>query len=133
MEGLSALIGRLLLAHIFVLSGVNKLMDIAGTQKYMESAGVPVKLLPLVIAVELGGGLMVVLGWHARLAAVLLAGFSVLAAVFFHANFTEQMQMINFMKNLAIAGGFLMLAAHGPGPVSMDRGRSHRGRGLDLR
>ena len=120
MEGLSALVGRLLLAHIFVLSGVNKLMDIAGTQKYMESAGVPAKLLPLVIAVELGGGLMVVLGWHARLAAVLLAGFSVLAAVFFHANFTEQMQMINFM--LAIAGGFLRLAAHGPGPVSMDRG-----------
>jgi putative oxidoreductase len=86
----------------------------------MESAGVPGALLPLVIAVELAGGLAVVVGWHARLAAFLLAGFSLLSGLLFHGNFADQMQMILFMKNVALAGGFLMIVSHGAGPFSVD-------------
>ena len=82
-------------------------------------------LLPAVIAVEILGGLAVILGWHTRAAAFLLAGFSLLSAVLFHANFGDQMQMIMFMKNLALAGGFLMIVSHGAGPWSIDnRNRS---------
>jgi putative oxidoreductase len=77
----------------------------------MESMGVPGALLPLVILLELGGGLAVLLGWQTRIAAFLLAGFSVLTALIFHANFGDQMQSILFMKNLAMAGGLLFLVA----------------------
>ena len=77
-------------------------------------------LLPLVIAVEVLAGLAVILGWNTRLAAFLLAGFSLLSAVLFHANFGDQTQMIMFMKNLALAGGFLMIVSHGAGPWSID-------------
>ena len=77
-------------------------------------------LLPIVIAVELLGGLAIILGWHTRIAAFLLAGFSLVSAVLFHANFGDQMQMIMFMKNLALAGGFLMLVSLGAGPWSID-------------
>ena len=90
----------------------------------MESAGVPGMLLPLVIAVELLGGLAVIFGWHTRVAAFLLAGFSLLSAVLFHANVGDQMQMIMFMKNLALAGGFLMIVALGAGAYSLDNRRS---------
>jgi putative oxidoreductase len=107
------------------MSGFSKLGSFAGTQVYMESAGVPGMLLPVVIAVELLGGLAIILGWHTRLAAFLLAGFTLLSGILFHGNFGDQMQMIMFMKNLAIAGGFLMIVALGAGPWSIDnRNRS---------
>jgi len=125
LQSLAAPAGRVLIALIFVMSGVNKLANFAGTQAYMDSAGVPGVLLPLVIAVELLGGLAIILGWHTRLAAFLLAGFTLLSGILFHANFADQMQMIMFMKNLAIAGGFLMIVALGAGPYSIDnRNRS---------
>ena len=120
IQSLSAPVGRLLLSLIFITSGLNKIGSFAGTQAYMESAGVPGFLLPLVIAVEVLGGLAVVLGWHTRIAAFLLAGFSLLSAVVFHANFGDQMQMIMFMKNLGLAGGFLILVAQGAGAYSLD-------------
>jgi putative oxidoreductase len=124
LQSLAAPAGRILISLIFVHSAVGKIAGFAGTQAYMESAGVPGMLLPLVIAVELLGGLAIILGWHTRLAAFLLAGFTLLAAVLFHAHSGDQMQMIMFMKNLAIAGGFLMIVAHGAGPYSIDnRGR----------
>jgi putative oxidoreductase len=112
--------GRILISVIFVLAGFSKIGGYAGTQAYMESQGVPGALLPLVIATELGGGILVVLGLFTRLAALALAGFSILAAVLFHANFGDQMQQILFMKNLAMAGGFLFLVAHGAGALSLD-------------
>jgi putative oxidoreductase len=120
LQSLAAPLGRILLSLIFVQSGISKITNYAGMQGYMESAGVPGALLPLVIAVELLGGLAVILGWHARLAAFLLAGFSLLAGLLFHANFADQMQMILFMKNVALAGGFLMIVSHGAGPFSID-------------
>jgi len=125
LQSLAAPAGRVLIALIFVMSGVNKLANFAGTQAYMDSAGVPGVLLPLVIAVELLGGLAIILGWHTRLAAFLLAGFTLLSGILFHANFADQMQTIMFMKNLAIAGGFLLIVALGAGPYSIDnRNRS---------
>jgi putative oxidoreductase len=120
LQSLAAPLGRILLSLIFVQSGIGKIAQYAGTQGYMESAGVPGALLPLVIAVEVAGGLAVILGWHARLAAFLLAGFSLLSGLLFHGNFAEPMQMILFMKNVALAGGFLMIVSHGAGPFSID-------------
>jgi putative oxidoreductase len=119
-QSLAAPAGRVLIALIFVLSGINKLGSFAGTQAYMESAGVPGMLLPVVIALELLGGLAIILGWHTRLAAFLLAGFTLLSGILFHGNIGDQMQMIMFMKNVAIAGGFMMIVALGAGPWSID-------------
>ncbi|WPC06713.1 DoxX family protein [Pseudomonas benzenivorans] len=125
MNNAIVLLARLLLAHIFLLAGINKIGGYAGTQGYMESMGVPGALLPLVILLEVGGGLALILGFLTRWAALALAGFSVAAAVIFHTNFDEQMQMILFMKNFAMAGGLLMLYVHGAGAISIDamRGR----------
>jgi putative oxidoreductase len=121
LQSLAAPLGRILLSLIFVQSGLNKIVNYAGTQGYMESAGVPGGLLPLAIAVELLAGLAVIAGWHARLAAFLLGGFSLLSGLLFHANFADPMQTILFMKNLALAGGFLMIVSHGAGPFSLDK------------
>jgi putative oxidoreductase len=125
IQSLAAPAGRVLISLIFVMSGFSKLGSYAGTQAYMESAGVPGLLLPVVIAVEILGGLAVITGWHARLAAFVLAGFSLVSAILFHAPTGDQMQMIMFMKNLGLAGGFLMIVALGAGPWSIDnRNRS---------
>lgn len=112
--------GRILLAWIFVLSGLQKISGYAGTQGYMEAMGVPGGLLPLVIAVEVLGGLAVMAGWKTRFAAVALAGFTVLSALLFHSNLADAGESIQFLKNLSIAGGFLLLAVHGPGAWSLD-------------
>ena len=117
---LASPLGRVLIAAIFVNAGISKIFGYAGTQAYMESQGVPGALLPLVILVEVLGGLAVVVGWQTRVAAFLLAGFTLLSALMFHLNFNDQMQTIMFMKNVAIAGGFLFLVAHGPGAFSID-------------
>lgn len=115
------LAGRILLGHIFVLAGISKLGEgYAGTAGYMESMGLPGGLLPVVIAVEIIGGLMVILGFKAQWAAYALAGFSIVAAVIFHSNFADQMQMILFMKNFSMAGGLLLLSVHGAGALSLD-------------
>jgi putative oxidoreductase len=119
-QALAAPVGRILISLIFVISGFGKISSFAGTQAYMESVGVPGALLPLVIALELLGGLAIIVGWHTRLAAFLLAGFSLVSGVLFHANFGDQMQTIMFLKNLALAGGFLMIVSHGAGPYSID-------------
>jgi putative oxidoreductase len=119
-QALAAPAGRILISLIFVISGFGKISNFAGTQAYMESVGVPGALLPLVIALELLGGLAIIVGWHTRLAAFLLAGFSLVSGLLFHANFGDQMQTIMFLKNLALAGGFLMIVSHGAGPYSID-------------
>lgn len=118
--------GRLLLAAIFITAGYGKIEAYAATQSYMAAMGVPAALLPLVIATELGGGLLIAFGLFTRLAAIGLAGFSILAALLFHANFGDTMNQIMFLKNLAIAGGFLFLVINGAGRISLDRrlGRS---------
>jgi len=113
--------GRVLLSLLFLLSGIGKLGAYGATAAYMSSAGIPAALLPVVIAVELGGALAVILGWKTRIVAALLAGFAVLTALAFHNNFADQTQMIMFWKNLSIAGCFLLLVANGPGRLSIDR------------
>lgn len=114
--------GRVLLALIFVMGGLGKIgAGYAPTQGYMDAMGVPGMLLPLVILLEIGGGLALILGWKTRIVSILLAGFTVIAALIFHNNFADQMQMIMFMKNLAISGGLLILAANGAGAFSMDK------------
>lgn len=113
-------VSRILLAHIFLLAGISKITGYAGTQGYMESVGVPGMLLPLVILLEAGGGLALIVGWQTRLVSYALAGFTVIAAIIFHSNLSDQIQMIMFMKNFAIAGGLLLLAEHGAGAFSLE-------------
>ncbi len=123
-RNIADLAGRILIAALFLIAGVGKLGAYAGTQGYMQSHGVPGALLPAVIALELGGGVLIVAGLWTRIAALALAGFTLLAALLFHANFADATQQIMFLKNLAIAGGFLMLAANGAGAWSVDARRS---------
>jgi putative oxidoreductase len=120
MEKVSQLVARVFIGQIFLLAGISKIGAYAGTQGYMESVGVPGMLLPAVILVEVVGGLAVIAGWKTRWASYALAGFSVAAAILFHANFADQIQMIMFMKNIAISGGLLLLAALGAGAYSID-------------
>ncbi len=115
------LAGRVLLSALFLISGVGKIGAYAGTAAYMSSQGVPGALLPIVIAAEVLLAIAIVVGWKTRIAAFLLAGYSLLAALIFHNNFADQMQMINFLKNVSIAGGLLLLVANGAGALSVDR------------
>lgn len=126
-RSMADLAGRVLMAAMFLISGVGKLgAGYAATQGYMASQGVPPALLPAVIALEIGGALLVIGGLWTRAAALALAGFTILAALLFHANFGDQVQQIMFLKNLSIAGGFLLLAAHGAGAWSVDARRASR-------
>lgn len=125
IQALSAPLGRLFLALIFIVSGLGKITNYAGTQAYMDAMGVPSMMLPLVIALEVLGGIAIVLGFKARLVAFVMAGFSVASAILFHADFADQTQMMMFMKNIAMAGGFLMIVAHGAGAYSLDQRNSN--------
>lgn len=120
LQAFSALLGRLFLAMIFIQSGLSKMSDYAATQGYMDAMAVSSALLPLVIALEVVGGIAIVIGFKARLVALAMAGFSLLSALLFHTNFSDQTQTIMLMKNIAIAGGFLMIVAHGAGAYALD-------------
>jgi putative oxidoreductase len=113
-------IGRVLLAALFILEGWSKVRGYQAAAGYMDRYGVPGVLLPAVIALELGAGLMLVVGWHTRLAAIALAGFCVAAAVLFHNQFLDRGHLLHFEKDLAIAGGLLVLAVAGAGRWSID-------------
>jgi putative oxidoreductase len=126
-------IGRILLATIFVLSGFGKLMAPAATIGYIESSGLPFATLGLAIAiaVELGGGLLLAVGYKTRLVAAVLAGFSIVAGLAFHHAVGDQNQMIHLLKNFAMAGGLLQVVAFGAGAYSIDnRGTASTGRKL---
>lgn len=118
-----ALGGRILLAAIFVLSGITKLGAATGTIGYIASVGLPFPepIFYAVVALEIVGGAMLALGFKARLSAYALAAFSLAAAALFHSDFADQNQMIHFLKNLALAGGLLQVAAFGPGHLAFDR------------
>ncbi|GAF60109.1 putative membrane protein [Psychrobacter sp. JCM 18903] len=126
LQALSAPIGRLFLSMIFIFSGFTKITGYAATQGYMESMGVPGMLLPLVIAVELFGGLAILFGFKARFVAILLVGFNIISALLFHQFWIDESQMNPFMKNIAMAGGFLMIFAHGAGAYSIDNSNHRR-------
>jgi putative oxidoreductase len=120
MEKFTQLTARIFLGQIFLIAGLSKIGAYAGTQGYMEAIGVPGTLLPLVILLEIAGGLTIIVGWKTRFSATILALFSIAAAGIFHTNFDDQMQSILFMKNIAIAGGLMLLAVHGAGACSID-------------
>ena len=126
LQALSAPIGRLFLSMIFIFSGFTKITGYAATQGYMESMGVPGMLLPLVIAIELFGGLAILFGFKARFVAILLVGFNIISALLFHQFWIDESQMNPFMKNIAMAGGFLMIFAHGAGAYSIDNNNHRR-------
>lgn len=114
------LAARLLMAWIFIAAGLSKTgAGYAGTAGYMESVGLPGALLPLVILLEIGGGLALIAGFQTRLAALALAVFSIVSAFIFHSA-ADPMQQIMFMKNLAMAGGLLTFTVFGAGRLSLD-------------
>jgi putative oxidoreductase len=121
LPGLAELGGRVLLASIFLISGIVKIGSYAATAGYMSAMGVPGALLPVVITFEVLAAIALIVGWKTRLTAFLLAGFTLLAGLVFHSNFADQMQTIMFLKNIAITGGLLMLVANGAGALSLDR------------
>lgn len=121
MHGIIQLLGRIMLALIFILAGVGKITDPAGTIGYMHSVGLPGLLLWPTIALEVLGGLAIAMGFKTTYAAFALAGFSVLSAVLFHNQFADQMQMIMFLKNIAMAGGLLLLATSPRTAFSLDK------------
>lgn len=115
-------VGRVLLAALFILEGWSKIRGYQAAADYMDLYGVPGVLLPAVIALELGAGLMIATGWHTRSAAFALFVFCVLAAILFHGNISDRGQLLHFEKDLAIAGGLLVLAVAGAGGWSFDGG-----------
>ena len=121
----SILLGRVLLAVIFLLSGFGKLTAIAGTAGYFGSLGLPLPTVTAIVVglIELLGGLAILVGFQTRIVAWVLAIFTVATGLVAHMNWADQMQMISFLKNLAIAGGFLVLASSGAGAYSIDAKR----------
>ena len=123
-------LGRVLLSLIFVMAGIGKIGAPAGTKGYIASVGMPAPDLAYIAAVviELGVGLALLVGFKARIAAVILAVFTVVATAFFHNQLGDQIQMIMFLKNLAIIGGLLLVFAYGAGSFALD----NRGAGAKL-
>jgi putative oxidoreductase len=121
MTSIIQLLGRIMLALIFILAGISKIQDPASATGYMQSAGLPAALLWPTIALEVIGGICVAIGFQTRIAAFALAIFSIAAAVIFHRNFADQMQMILFLKNIAMAGGLLLLATSERTGFSLDK------------
>jgi putative oxidoreductase len=120
-----AAIGRILIAVIFIMSGLGKIGAPAATQAHIAAVGLPFPLLGYIAAVatEVGGGLLLLVGFRTRIVAIWLAAFTIAAAVFFHNNFADQNTMIHFLKNLMIAGGLLQIAAFGATRFSLDTRR----------
>jgi putative oxidoreductase len=115
-----SLLARLFLATLFLVEGYGKITGYDDVVAYMASHNIPGGLLPLVILTELAGGLFIALGFLTRAIAFAMAGFALLTALFFHTDFADPDQLIHFLKNVAIAGGFFSLVASGAGPWSLD-------------
>ena len=114
------LLGRVLLVAIFLPEAWMKIRGYDAAVAYMVRFGVPGALLPLVIAVEIAAPILIAVGWQTRLAALALAGFCLLTAAFFHADFANPNQVLHFWKNVAMAGGFIVLAANSAGAWAFD-------------
>ena len=123
------LVGRILASAIFIMGGWSKLMAMAGTKAYFAKIDVPVPEIAywVAVVVELGGGVLFLLGFQTRLIGIVLAVFCIATAMLAHTNFAEPSQQINFMKNVCMAGGFLAFAAYGGGGLSLDRILGRRG------
>jgi putative oxidoreductase len=126
-QGIPVVIARVLLALMFVLAGIGKLTGLEGTAGYIASKGLPAPMLLAVAAgvVELVAGVLLIIGWQARWAALALAAFTLVATVIFHNYWSlpaeqQMMQQLMFMKNLAVTGGLLFVFAFGAGTLSLD-------------
>ncbi|MGJ8623560.1 MAG: DoxX family protein [Yoonia sp.] len=124
-------VARILLALMFIISGLQKISGYEGTQGYMEFMGVPGALLPIVIVLEVVAGIGLLIGFQARISAILLAGFTIVAGTLFHLvpsfgmeGMAAQNEVIHFMKNLSITGGLLLVVTFGAGAFSVDNRRS---------
>jgi putative oxidoreductase len=122
----TAFLGRLLLSVIFVLSGFQKLAEFSGTVAFMGSEGLPLPLLAAIVAilVECVGGILLIVGYQTRLTGTVLALWCIATALIAHRDFANPDQMVHFLKNVAMAGGFLQVAAFGAGAWSLDARRS---------
>jgi putative oxidoreductase len=122
------LVGRVLIGAPFIMSGLGKLATHDATVGYIGSVGLAFPQLGWLIAmtVEIGGGALLVVGYRARLVALVVALFALATAIFFHRNFADQNQMIHFLKNTMIAGGLLQIVYFGAGPMSIDASRNSR-------
>jgi putative oxidoreductase len=122
MNNLLSIASRLLMSVIFIVSGWSKLTAFSATEGYFSSLGIPLAGLvtPLVILIELGGGLALLVGFQTRWVAGVMAAFTIGTALIAHSNFADQGQTIHFMKNLAIAGGLLLFVKYGGGEASID-------------
>jgi putative oxidoreductase len=124
MEKLSAyapFVARLFIGGFFLLAGVGKVADLAGTAGYMQSVGLPGFLALPAALFEIAVALSLLLGYQLRLISLLGAGFCIVTALLFHNNFADQSQMINFLKNFSIAGAFLMFFSFGAGKLAIDK------------
>ena len=119
MQNAVLLIARVLMAYIFLFAGYNKMLNMGPTQGFMQHLGLPGFFAYLVVLLELGGGMAILLGAYTRAAAFLLAGFCLLTALLVHFHPDDPGNMLHFMKNLSMAGGFLVLAVHGAGRFSL--------------
>ncbi|QGZ93733.1 DoxX family protein [Terricaulis silvestris] len=122
---LLALIGRILMTSLILVSGTGKILAPAATVAYMDSLGIPAPAISIWIAaaIEVGGGLLLILGWQTRALAVLLSVFAVVTAYYYHRNISDPNQLFHFMKNMAVTGGFFQLMAFGAGRYSLDARR----------
>lgn len=121
MNNILNLIGRILISSVFLISGFNKINQYDGTIEWMESFGVPGILIIPAILLEIIGSLMIIIGYKTRVIATLFSVFCITLAIIFHNDFSDQMQLVSFLKNLALAGGFLFLVVSGPGKISLDK------------
>jgi putative oxidoreductase len=121
-QGALPLIGRILVATIFIMGGIGKLTAPGATQGYIAAMGLPVPIAAYIVSliVELGGGVLLLLGYRTKIVAAVLAVFCVVTALVFHHALGDQNQMIHFLKNFAMAGGLLQIVAFGPGRLGLD-------------
>ena len=113
-------LGRIFLSTLFLIEGINKIFNYEGTIEYMESFNVPEYLIIPAIIVEILFPLLLIIGYQTKLSALMLAIFTLATALIFHTDFTSQIQLISFLKNFAIAGGFLIIFVKGSGKYSID-------------
>ena len=114
------ILGRLLLSAIFLINGIGKIFNYEGTIQYMENFDVPGYLIIPAITVEILFPILLILGYYTKFSALVLSLFTLALAVIFHTDFSNQMQLMSFLKNIAIAGGFLIIFVYGPGKYSLD-------------
>ena len=125
MANLLDFLGRLFISALFLFSAYNKVLNYSGTVGWMESFGVPGFLLGPTIALEIVLPLFIIIGFQTKLSSILLAFFSLVTAVIFHSDFSDQMQMIAFLKNIGLAGGFIFIAINGPKDWAIEKKRKY--------